>query len=188
MQKLRMHHGALLLSLSLAPGVSQAADTLTIPVTVRATIVIPPCTLNGGQALDVDFGEYVMTRDVNQNRRPERRTVTKQITVTCPAAVTSANDLKVTMSGTRATAGNYVLATTGTGKGAGIALYQGDTTTTTLPLNQAVPLSGLGSVSGDMTSGYTGQMAFTAMVVKAGAADVTEGEFSATATLLLKQQ
>ncbi|STB68480.1 Minor fimbrial protein prsF precursor [Citrobacter freundii] len=105
MQKLRMHHGALLLSLSLAPGVSQAADTLSIPVTVKATIVIPPCTLNGGQALDVDFGEYVMIRDVNQNRRPERRTVTKQITVTCPAAVTSAGDLKVTMSGTRATAG-----------------------------------------------------------------------------------
>lgn len=187
MQKLRMHHGALLLSLSLASGVSQAADTLSIPITVKATIVIPPCTLNGGQALDVDFGENVMIRDVNQNRRPERRTVTKQITVTCPAAVTSVNDLKVTMSGTRATAGDYVLATTGTGKGAGIALYRGDTTTT-LPLNQAVPLSGLGSVSGDMTSGYTGQMSFTAMVVKAGSADVTEGEFNATATLLLKQQ
>ena len=182
MQKLRIHHGVLLLSLSLAQGGSQAAAPLSIPITVKATVVIPPCTLNGGQALDVGFGE-VMIRDVNQKRRPERRTVTKRITVTCPVAVPSANDLKVMMSGPRATAGDYVLTTTGTGKGAGIALYRGDTTTTTLPLNQAVPLSGLGSVSG-----YTGQMSFTAMVVKAGAADVTEGEFSATATLLLKQQ
>lgn len=188
MQKLRMHYGALLFGLSLLTGVSLAADTLNIPITVRATIVIPPCTLNGGQMLDVDFGEHVMIRDVNQNRRPDRRTVTKQITITCPAAVTSMNDLKVTMNGSRATAGDYVLATTGTGKGAGIALYQGDSPVITLPLNQTVPLSGLGSVSGDMTSGYTGQMALTAMVVKAGAADVTEGEFSATATMLLKQQ
>ncbi|HEC7758697.1 TPA: fimbrial protein [Salmonella enterica subsp. enterica serovar Muenchen] len=186
MQKLRMHHGALLLGLSLLPGVSQASGALNIPITVKATIVIPPCTLNGGQALDINFDD-VQIRDVNQNRRPERRTVTKQIAIICPAGVSNTNGLKVTMRGRRATAGNYVLATTGTGKGAGIALYRGDTTTT-LPLNQAVPLSGLGSVSGDMTNGYTGLMAFTAVVTKASTADVTEGEFEATATLLLKQQ
>ena len=186
MQNLKMCGGALLGSMCLMPGISPAADTLSIPVTVRATIVIPPCTLNGGQVLDVDFAD-VQIRDVNRNLRPERRTVTKQITVTCPAAVTSPNDLKVTMAGTRAAAGNYILNTAG-GQGAGIALYQGDSSVTTLPLNQAVPLAGLGSVSGDMTSGYTGQLAFTAVVVKAGTADVTEGAFSAAATLLLRQQ
>ncbi|EAA0892422.1 fimbrial protein [Salmonella enterica] len=187
MQTLKMLQSALLFSLSLLPGVSQAADTLSIPVTVKATIVIPPCTLNEGRVLDVNFND-VQIRDVNQNLRPERRTVTKQITITCPAAITSPNDLKVTVAGAQAAAGNYVLTTTGTGKGAGIALYQGDSAVTTLPLNQAVPLSGLGSVSGDMTNGYSGRLAFTAVVTKAGTTDVTEGEFSAGATLLLKQQ
>ncbi|EMP6174909.1 type 1 fimbrial protein [Citrobacter amalonaticus] len=170
----------------LPQNICSAADTLSIPVTVKATIVIPPCTLNGGYALDVDFND-VQIRDVNLNQRPEKRTVVKKVQITCPAAVTNTNDLKVTMSGLQAAAGSNILSTNG-GRGAGIALYQGESSDTTFPLNQPIPLAGLGNVSGDATSGYSGQLSFTARVVKAGAADVTDGEFSAVATLLLKQQ
>lgn len=181
-----MRYLALLSCVWCSQNICLAADTLSLPITVTATIVIPPCTLNGGNPLDVDFGE-IQVRDVNNNLHPEKRTIVKRVGIICPAAVTSTNDLKVTMNGSQASAGNNILLATG-GHGAGIALYQRETSGTALPLNQSVALSGLGSVSGDTTNGFSGQLSFTSMVVKAGTANVTEGEFAATATLLLKQE
>lgn len=186
MYKRNISYVTLLTFIWLSQNICSAADTLSIPITVEATIVIPPCTLNGGNALDVLFDD-VQIRDVNRNIRPEKRTVTTSVSITCPAAVTSSNDLKVTMKGSRASFGNNVLTTTG-GTGAGIELHQGNSTGLAFPLNQAMPLAGLGSVTGDMSSGYSGQLSFTSVVVKAGSADVTEGDFSATATLQLKQE
>ena len=163
-----------------------AVDTQNIPITITATVVIPPCTLNGGQLLTVDFKE-VQTRYVNRNISESKRSVTTSVPIVCPSAVSNSNALKVTMRGAASNAGTYILNTNG-GTGAGIALYQKDNTTAPLILNKTLPLSDLGSVIGNTDDGYQGSLSFTAVLVKGSAGvDVKEGVFSAAATLLLNQ-
>lgn len=136
--------------------------------------------------LTVNFND-VQTRHVNRNISEEKRSVTTTVPIVCPAAVSNTNELKVTMQGAPAPGGRYVLSTNGE-TGAGIALYQGDNTSTPLMLNRIIPLSALGNVTGNTDEGYQGSLSFTAVVVRGHAAiEVKEGAFSAAATLLLYQ-
>lgn len=165
---------------------AHAVDTQSIPITIKATVVIPPCTLNGGQLLTVDFKE-VQTRHVNRNMSEAKRSVTTTVPIVCPAAVSNTNELKVMMRGATANAGTYILNTNGS-TGAGIALYQGDNTRSPLTLNKTLPLSALGSVTGNTDEGYQGSLSFTSMIVQGRTGvDVNEGTFSAAATLLVYQ-
>ncbi len=66
---------------------SPAEDRIDIPITVKAEIMAPPCTLNRGETLNIDFEKQVQLQDVNLKLRPEVRTLTKKIDITCPLYV-----------------------------------------------------------------------------------------------------
>ncbi|TSB25746.1 fimbrial protein [Serratia marcescens] len=165
----------------------EAAQTAPIPIDIKATVVIPPCTINSGQAIDVLFGNVEIS-DVNNDGSNAVRSVVKTVPVICPPGIVDSNALKVTVSGTTAGATNRLVTSESTG--AGIGLYQGSVLTglTPLTVGMALPLSGMGSVTGSYDNGYNGELTFSARVEKASnGVNVVPGDFSATATMVVEQ-
>ncbi|MBH2627295.1 fimbrial protein [Serratia marcescens] len=164
-----------------------ATQQTPIQIDIKATVVVPPCEVNAGQAIDVLFGNVEIS-DVNDNGDNAARSVVKTIQVACPPGITDSNALKVTVTGTTSGATNRLVTSESTG--AGIGLYQGSVLTSQTPLTvgTALPLSGMGSVTGSYDNGYNGELTFSARVEKAnGGTGVVPGDFSATATLVVEQ-
>lgn len=164
-----------------------ATQQTPIQIDITATVVVPPCTVNGGQAIDVLFGNVEIS-DVNDDGDNAARSVVKSIQVACPPGITDSNALKVTVTGTTSGATNRLVTSESTG--AGIGLYQGSVLTSQTPLTvgTALPLSGMGSVTGSYDNGYNGELTFSARVEKANSGTgVVPGDFSATATLVVEQ-
>lgn len=164
-----------------------AAQQAKIQIAIKATVVIPPCEINGGQAIDVAFGEVDIS-DVNYDRNNGGRSVVKTVQVSCPPGVTDSNALKIKVSGTTSEATNRLL--TSGGSGAGIGLYQGNVLTNLKPLTigSLLSLNEVGSITGSYESGYNGEFTFSARVEKANSStSVVPGEFAATATLIIEQ-
>lgn len=169
----KMLGGGLLL---LAAGSVSAVD---VTVNITGEIVIPPCTVNNGQTIEVDFGDVPVTDVTNSQFRQK-----KDVAVTC-TYYQGTPYIKVT--GTQLTgAGTNVLSTNISNFG--IALYQGDGVGTPLVLGNGTSggseyigypvtsgLSGTGTASGIFT--------FTAAPYKTGSAELAAGTFSATASM-----
>lgn len=164
-----------------------ATQQTPIQIDIKATVVVPPCEVNAGQAIDVQFGNVEIS-DVNDDGDNAARSVVKTIQVACPPGITDSNALKVTVTGTTSGATNRLVTSESTG--AGIGLYQGNVLTSQTPLTigVALPLSGMGNVTGSYDNGYNGELTFSARVEKAsGGTSVVPGDFSATATLVIEQ-
>lgn len=156
-------------------GGSQAAGTLGVTVTITGEVVVPPCTVNNNQTIEVDFGNIPVTDLGNAAFRQK-----KAVPVTCTYFQGTPY---VKVAGTALTgAGNNVLVTNVTNFG--IALYQGDGTGTPMVLgggsgNVGYPVtSGLGSAGASNTFTFT-----AAPYKKPGAADLEAKAFTATASM-----
>ncbi|EDM5312995.1 TPA: fimbrial protein [Salmonella enterica subsp. enterica serovar Typhimurium] len=154
-----------------------SVSAVDVTVNITGEIVIPPCTVNNGQTIEVNFGD-VPVSDVTNSRYRQK----KDVTVTC-TYYQGTPYIKIT--GTQLTgAGTHVLRTNISNFG--IALYQGDGVGTPLIL-------GNGTSNGNEYIGYpvnsglngapSGIFTFTATPFKTGSTELSAGAFSATASM-----
>ncbi|TFZ52762.1 fimbrial protein [Serratia proteamaculans] len=138
-------------------------------VTVTATVLMPPCEINAGNAIDVDFGNDVMTTRIDGNSYQKRKV---NYTVECEGTLSSP-DLKLRINGSPAGFDNSLLTT----NKAGLAVrFSSDSSN--LALN-----------SGVITFDYNAtQPAVFAVLAKDPAVTLTGGAFVAAATMSVEYQ
>ena len=159
----------------------QPARAVDVNIKITGEIYIPPCEINGGTDISVDFGKMSL-HDVDGQKNAQ----TKTVTVSCDY-YQGTPYIRVdgaVLSG----AGDNVLQTTGANSlMLGIALYQGDDVNTSYPLRTGA--GERGQYGYQITRGLTGQnrvsgaFTFTAVPVKHGSKALTAGTFSAAATM-----
>ncbi|KYQ98872.1 exotoxin [Serratia plymuthica] len=149
----------------LLPGtLAQAVTTVTVRITVVAP---PPCTINYGRTIEVDFGNDVLTTRVDGSNY--RRQI--PYSVQCSGNTTNAMTLQIEGSG--AGFGYNVLRTSK--PDLGIALFVTDANVP-LPLNTMIKFT------------YPGIPTLNAAPTKRAGSTLTAGAFSAGATLKVDYQ
>ncbi|EHR8245441.1 fimbrial protein [Escherichia coli] len=152
---------------------SMAVD---VPVKITGTILIPPCQVNDGKMIEVEFGDVSVT-DVSNERN--RRKVT--VPVKCSYAQGTAY---VKVTGSQLGSNTNVLATNVSNFG--IALYQGDGTSTKLILGDGA-FNGQDSIGYPIQTGLSGKesgiFTFTAVPYRASSGDIEAGAFAASANM-----
>jgi len=142
-----------------------SAGALAVDVNFRGTLVEPPpCIINGGKPIEVDFGEVLTTRVDGKNYRKQMN-----YTLTCDGAPTNAMTMQ--MNGTGASFDATVLKTNQADLGIqlqNLATKWSLATPLKFTFPSAPPL-------------------FAVPVQKAGAA-LAGGEFTSTASLLVEYQ
>ncbi|HDW7645099.1 TPA: fimbrial protein [Escherichia coli] len=154
---------------------------MDISVDITGVIQVPPCQVNNGKVIEVNFGDISVT-DVS-NQRHRRKVI---IPITCGYAQGIAY---VKVTGLPLGSNKNVLMTNI--KNFGIALYQGDGITQKLMLGE-------GRSDGNETIGYpietgisgkeNGTFTFTAVPYKDGNSELKTGGFSATANISIRYQ
>ena len=141
------------------------ADSPTMKVTVKVTVVAPPpCVINDNKAIEVAFGDVITTRLDGTNYR-----MPVNYTLDCDAEANNA--MKLQVQGTAA--GFDVEALQTTVPELGIRLQNG---TTTLPVNTWVNFT------------YPTKPELFAVPVKAAGATLLAGEFTASSTMRVDYQ
>ncbi len=156
--------------------ISVRALAIDVPVEITGTIQIPPCQVNGGDRIVVDFGNVSVVDVTNEGNRREVDVPFKCSNVQGTAYV------KIT--GFKLGGYDNVLAT-GV-KNFGIALYQGRGTATKLILGDG-KYNGQNSIGYPIKTGVSGKengiFTFTAVPFKEGNKDLMGGRFSASANM-----
>lgn len=150
---------------------TSVAVLANVQINIRGNVYIPPCTINNGQNIVVDFGEinpeHVSDNPVNTIGRGQ---VTKTINIYCP--YNSGNPwVKVTGS-----IDNNALTTNM--RNLRVALYQGNNTSTRLILGEG---SGYGYRVYSGLDTLTSKFTFMAVLFRTG--ELNGGEFNATASM-----
>ncbi|CAI0697242.1 putative minor fimbrial subunit StfE [Serratia quinivorans] len=151
--------GLLILSLGAAQAVEQAT------VTVKVTIIAPPCEINGNNLIEVNFGNDVMTTRVDGNYKK----MPLPYSVECKDAPSTA--MKMRIDGTGASFDSQALRTNQTDFG--IAFLNGGTR---LPINSWLKFT------------YPNLPSLEAVPVKRSGAKLAGGAFSAGATMKVEYQ
>ncbi|EES0215790.1 TPA: fimbrial protein [Escherichia coli] len=158
------------LSLFISLLLTSVAVLADVQINIRGNVYIPPCTINNGQNIVVDFGN--VNPEHVDNSRGE---VTKTISISCKYK-SGSPWIKVT--GNAMAGQTNVLSTNITSFG--IALYQGKGTATRLIL-------GDGSGNGyRLTTGLdaaNSTFTFTSVPFRSGGSTLNGGEFHATANI-----
>ncbi|EFK3426778.1 fimbrial protein [Escherichia coli] len=147
-----------------------------VPIKITGTIQIPPCQVNDGKTIVVDFGD-VSVADVANERN--RRKV--DVPFRCSYFQGTAY---VKVIGSQLEGNDNVLATDV--KNFGIALYQGDGTATKLVLGDGKH-NGQDSIGYPIQTGLSGKengtFTFTAIPFNEGNKELTAGVFTASANI-----
>lgn len=143
-----------------------ASSFANMPVNIRGTVIVPPpCTINNNQTISVDFGDEVMTTRIDGvNYR-------QAINYTLNCDIQKSNNLKMSLQGSTANFNSGLLRTDK--NGLGIALYRG-----------AQPLN----INTWFNYTYPSKPELYAVLVKQSGVNLTGGEFTASATLLIDYQ
>ncbi|WP_218067716.1 fimbrial protein [Escherichia coli] len=155
---------------------SAQALAVDVPIKITGTIQIPPCEVNEGREIVVDFKD-VSAADVanEQNRRKV------DVPFRCSYSQGTAY---VKVTGTQLGSNTNVLKTNV--DNFGIALYQGDGTATKLVLGDGKH-NGMDSIGYPITTGLSGKesgtFTFTAIPFKEGDKELTAGAFTASANM-----
>ncbi|EAU2345834.1 fimbrial protein [Salmonella enterica subsp. enterica serovar Brandenburg] len=156
--------------------VSAQALAMDVPIKITGTIQIPPCLVNEGRRIEVDFGD-VSVIDVANKRNQQK----VSIPVNCAYAQGHAY---VKVTGTQLGSNTNVLATNV--KNFGIALYQGEGVSTEMLLGNGQN-NGKDSIGYRITTGFTGSnsgtFTFTVVPYKQGNDELTTGGFTASANM-----
>ncbi|EHP6352888.1 fimbrial protein [Escherichia coli] len=160
---------------------SSRALAMDIPVEITGVIQVPPCQVNNGEVIEVNFGDISVTDVSNQHNR--RKVI---IPVTCGYAQGTAY---VKVTGAPLGSNKNVLITNI--NNFGIALYQGDGTTHKLILGEGKG-NGNDTIGYPIESGLSGKdsatFTFTAMPYKEGNSELKAGVFFATASISIRYQ
>ncbi|EIE3257565.1 fimbrial protein, partial [Escherichia coli] len=157
---------------------SAQVPAVDVPVKITGTILIPPCTVNDGKTIEVDFGDVSVT-DVDNTRNQQKVTVP----VKCSYAQGTAY---VKVAGVQLGSNTNVLKTNV--DNFGIALYQGVGTETKLVLGDGKH-NGQDSIGYPIEKGLTGSgqengtFTFTAVPFKEGNGTLNAGKFEASANM-----
>ncbi|EOL8944464.1 fimbrial protein [Cronobacter dublinensis] len=143
------------------------ADSNTATITVRVTVNSVPCKVNNNQAIDVDFGNNVITSDVAKGAYEK----SVNYALDCSNA-DAAKTLKMRIAGTGATFDSKVLKTNISTLGIKIKADGAD-----FPLNTNLALASKSS-----------KPALTALLVQQSGAKLPTGSFSAGATMTVDYQ
>lgn len=162
----------LLLGGGLISGLAGASE---VGVHITGTLTVPPCTINGGQAINVNFGNVLVTNlgDVSYHKKTT-------VSVACPYYKGTP---WIKVNGTLLSgAGNNKNVLSTNIPEFGIALFQGD--------GVSVPLN-IDGASAQIASGFSGKgtangtFTFTAMPYRVGTDQLSGGDFSATASMTI---
>ncbi|EKR2566541.1 fimbrial protein [Escherichia coli] len=155
---------------------SAEALSVDVPIKITGTIQIPPCQVNDGKTIVVDFGD-VSVADVANDRN--RRKV--DVPFRCSY---SQGRAYVKVTGTQLGSNINVMKTDV--DNFGIALYQGDGTATKLVLGDGKH-NGQDSIGYPIQTGLSGKesgtFTFTAIPFKEGNKELTAGAFTASANM-----
>jgi type 1 fimbria pilin len=147
------------------PQMAVAANSATVTVTVKVTVVAPPpCTINDDRPIEVEFGDVLVPQIDGSNYR-----MPVNYTLSCESG--SSNAMILQVAGNGASFDGTVLGTNKTGLG--VALLRGDS-------KQAI--------NSWMNFTYPNKPELWAVPVKQGGATLTGGEFSAGATMKVAYQ
>lgn len=162
---------SLVLAMLLVCQAANAADTVTL--NISGTLRKPACQIvPEDQSIDISF-QTIILKDLALGTP----TPPKQFLVRLQNCDLEAGEAKVTIKGTGAAGNSQLLALDGssTASGIGIGFKQGQAMTSDLPLNA--------QSNGQALNEGNSTLYFGAYVQKLPSATLTEGEFSATATL-----
>ncbi|WNN44046.1 MULTISPECIES: fimbrial protein [Winslowiella] len=147
-----------------------------IPISITGEVYIPACQVNGGETIEVKFGDISVT-DVANPKNYQKISVP----ITCDYPQGTAY---VKVTGTQLGANTNVLATNVSNFG--IALYQGEGTSTKLTLGGGT-IYGSVSIGYPITNGLSGKesgvFVFTAVPFKNGTGQLETKAFSASASM-----
>ncbi|EFA3982863.1 fimbrial protein [Escherichia coli] len=156
--------------------VSVQSVAVDIPIKITGIIQIPPCQVNNGKVIEVEFGDVSVTDVANERNR---RKVT--VPVTCDYAQGRAY---VKVMGSQLGGNTNVLATDVSNFG--IALYQGDGTSTKLILGNGTN-NGQDYIGFPIQTGLSGKesgtFTFTAIPFKEGSKELEAKAFTASANM-----
>ena len=149
--------------MSLAP--TKSGYAFSVGATVKVKVLAPPCDLNKGNDIAVDFGKGILASTIN-GKNYER---TLSYTLECPATVSKL--LKMQFSGTGAAFNSTLLSTSKNNLGIEIK-YDG----VKVPVNDWFNFT------------YPNQPVLTAVLVRNSTGGISLGSFSATAMLTVEYQ
>ncbi|ORM66520.1 hypothetical protein HA45_01130 [Pantoea rodasii] len=144
---------------------TQSAYAFSVGASVKVKVLAPPCDLNKGNDITVDFGKGILASTIN-GKNYER---TLSYTLECPATVSKL--LKMQFSGTGA-AFNSTLLSTNKNNLAIELKYDG----AKVPVNDWFNFT------------YPNQPVLTAVLVRNSTGGISLGSFSATAMLTVEYQ
>ncbi|WP_329503108.1 fimbrial protein [Klebsiella aerogenes] len=145
--------------------------TLAATLTVKGSVTQPPCTVNGGATIKVNFGDDIMTTRIDgvaYKKQP------LNYTIECEGDMSGYSALAIQIKGTAASFGSGLLQTNKTGLGVQF-LAAGSN----LALNT-------GSAGFDYLSGSP--PAIEAVLARDPSVTLTGGDFTATATMYVNYQ
>ncbi|TGB99011.1 fimbrial protein [Escherichia sp. E2586] len=155
---------------------SAQALAVDVPIKITGTIQIPPCEVNEGREIVVDFKDVSVTDVANERNR-------RKVDVPFRCSY-SQGTAYVKVTGTQLGSNTNVLKTDV--DNFGIALYQGDGTATKLVLGDGKH-NGQDSIGYPIQSGLSGKdsgtFTFTAIPFKEGNKELTAGVFTASANM-----
>lgn len=134
-------------------------------INVRITVITPPCKINHGQDIIVNFGDSVVTTQIDGSYKK----IPIEYTIDCASATSP--DLKMTISGNGAGFDKTVLATDNSDLG--IAIYHD---TALFPINSSVEFN------------LAKKLKLDAALVKQKGSVLMGGKFSASATMSIEYQ
>jgi type 1 fimbria pilin len=156
------------------PAGSVLAGDGTAPITLSGTLIdSPPCDVNGGNTIDVDFGDEVMTTRID-GKAYDKQPV--NYTLECDSSMDAGTQLAISIRGQAAAFGSGLLQTDVAGLG--VQFMSGDAP---VPLNNDTALKFAYDNSG------TGPK-IDAVLARNPAVTLSGGAFSATATMFLNYQ
>lgn len=151
------------------------ADDANVKISISGEITFQPCVVNGGNPINVDFGQIPLDKVSDSSSR-----VVKNISLSC-SYYQSAPYVKITGTPLTNNSDGNVLATSI--KDFGIALYQGEGVGTKLLIGEG---AGIGyKINAGLTNpnAASSTFTFTAAPYKNGSAQLSSGAFSATASM-----
>ncbi|ROS10824.1 minor pilin subunit PapF [Raoultella sp. BIGb0399] len=157
---------------------SAAAEDIVVNIT--GEIITPPCVINNGAAIEVNFDNVSVTDVANARNL---RTLTVPVTCIYYKATPYVKVTGTQLSG----AGSHVLRTNITNFG--IALYQGNGTGVPMKLNDNGLYPGFPLLAGlSAVNQASGQFTFSALPYQLGSQFPASGAFSATANMSITYQ
>ncbi|WP_370612201.1 fimbrial protein [Klebsiella aerogenes] len=151
--------------------ISVIAPALAATVTVKGSVTQPPCTVNGGSAINVPFGDDVMTTRIDG---VAYKKMPLDYTIECEGDMSGASALEIQIKGTAASFDTTLLKTSV--DGLGVKFLTGSTT---LVLNS-------GAAKFDYLADQT--PAIDAVLTRDPSVTLAGGAFSATATMYVNYQ